>query len=129
MPDLVGKILLVEDNPTNMRLLECFLKPLGHTIYQAINGKMALEMIELYKDTIDIIVLDLQMPDISGFEIIKSLKNDPDTAKIPIIISSAHAMDEDIDKVKALNCDAIMTKPINIDLFEKTINDLLEANS
>lgn len=104
-------ILIVDDNQTNVELISMHLKPFDYTIRKAFDGVQALEMVEDEKP--DLILLDLMMPRMSGYEVCQKLKSDPRTAFIPIVIVSA--LRELDDKLKAveLGADDYLIKPFN----------------
>lgn len=105
------KILVVDDNETNVELLSMHLKPLKYEIIKAYDGEEALEMVRMHNP--DLILLDLMMPKISGYEVCQKVKSDPKTAFIPIVIVSA--LRELDDKIKAidLGADDYLFKPFN----------------
>lgn len=115
------KILIVEDNYSNYLLLEILLHQTKINITRAENGQMFYDLIK--KDNFDIILLDLQLPDISGYDIIDYIKK---YTNIPVIIQSAFSSNEIIEKTYELKVNGYITKPITrIDLFEQ-INKNLE---
>lgn len=95
--NLAGDILIVDDTPVNLRLLSNMLLGHGYNVRQAINGKMALMAVGVVPP--DLILLDIMMPDLNGYEVCKALKANPKTASIPVIFLSA--LNEVFDKVKA----------------------------
>lgn len=105
------KVLVVDDNPTNVELISVQLKPFNYQIIRAYEGEQALE--EVRKDPPDLILLDLMMPKMSGYEVCRILKSDPHTALIPTIIVTA--LRELDDKLKAieLGADDFLMKPYN----------------
>lgn len=104
-------ILIVDDNPTNVELISVQLKPFNYRIEKTYDGEQALESIR--KEAPDLILLDLMMPGMSGFEVCRQLKSDPKTHLIPTIIVTA--LRELDDKLKAieLGCDDFLMKPYN----------------
>ncbi len=117
-----GKILIVEDNPSNLKLIRDILIFQDYSVIEATDGKIALETIEKNYEEIDLILMDLQLPEIGGLEVINRIKNNPDTKNIPIIVVSAHAMESDIKKCYEAGCVDYITKPINVQEFIKKIN-------
>lgn len=95
--NLMGDILIVDDTPVNLRLLSNMLLGHGYNVRQAIDGKMALMAVGVVQP--DLILLDIMMPDMNGYEVCKALKANPQTASIPVIFLSA--LSEVFDKVKA----------------------------
>lgn len=109
--DTRPKILIVDDNPTNVELISVQLKPFNYRIEKAFDGEQALELIR--REPPDLILLDLMMPGMSGFEVCRRLKADTLTQLIPTIIVTA--LRELDDKLKAieLGCDDFLMKPYN----------------
>jgi len=105
-------ILVVDDTQENLRLLSTMLIDAGYSVRKAINGTFALRAIEV--STPDLILLDIRMPNIDGYEVCKALKANPNTANIPVIFISA--LDEIIDKVKAFELGRVdyITKPFQL---------------
>src|SRR4028118_1360693 len=108
---LVGEedILIVDDTPDNLRLLSTVLQSRGYRVRKAINGPLALKGIEIAPP--DLILLDVNMPQMNGYEVCEKLKADPQTSEIPVIFLSA--LDDVSDKVKAFAVGAVdyITKP------------------
>ncbi len=104
-------IFLVDDNPGNLRLLEGLLSAHGYKVRIANGGRLALKMI--HKHPPELVLLDILMPDLDGYEVCRRLKDDPATSHIPIIFLSA--LDEPLDKVKAFGVGAVdyVTKPFH----------------
>jgi len=105
------KILIVDDNPTNVELISVQLRPFNYEISKAYEGEEALRCVK--KNPPDLILLDLMMPRLSGYEVCKRLKNSPETCLIPIVIVTA--LRELDDKLKAieLGADDFLIKPYN----------------
>ena len=103
------KVLVVDDNPTNVELISVQLKPFNYAITKCYGGEDGLECVK--KDPPDIILLDLMMPRMSGYEVCRLLKSNPETQFIPIIIVTA--LKEIDDKIKAieLGSDDFLIKP------------------
>ena len=107
------KILVVDDEPTIVRLMEFILARQGHEMIVAVNGEEALEKIKSQHP--DLVLLDIMMPRIDGYEVAQRLRADPATAKLPIIMLSAKAQDEDIRKGVEVGVDEYITKPFTPD--------------
>lgn len=111
------QILVVEDSVTNLKLVEALLKRHGFDVLAASNAQEALAMLKTNRP--DIILLDLQLPDMDGLQLAQLLHKDPDTKNIPIIALTAFSQDK--DKQRALECGCVeyITKPFDIkDLLE-----------
>lgn len=105
------KILVVDDEPPIVRLMEFILARQGHEMLVAVNGEQAIEMAQEHSP--DLILLDIMMPRIDGYQVAKTLRSDPHHAKIPIIMLSAKAQDEDIRKGLEVGVDEYITKPFS----------------
>lgn len=110
-PILKPKILVVDDNETNVELICMHLKPFPYEVFRAYDGDQALQMIAEIQP--DLILLDLMMPRISGYEVCQKVKEDPKTALIPIIVISALRELEDKIKAMELGADDFLIKPFN----------------
>lgn len=108
---MTARILVVDDIPANVRLLEARLLAEYFEVFTAANGEEALALVEA--ERIDVILLDIMMPGIDGFEVCRRLKADPQTAQIPVVMVTA--LDQPADRVKGLQCgaDDFLTKPVN----------------
>jgi len=115
-------VLIVEDNPTNLKLLRDILTFQKYSVLEAIDGKSALESVKENYNKIDLILMDMQLPDINGLEVIQKIKAYPESLNIPIIVVSAHAMESDIKKCYEAGCIDYITKPINVQEFINKIN-------
>lgn len=112
------RILIIEDNILNMKLMTDILENLGYQITKAVDGEMALEILE--KEDFDLILLDIQLPKKSGYEVLKEMNK-----RIPTIVVSACCMEEEILKAKDKGCIDYITKPINVKAFVDKINSYL----
>jgi two-component system cell cycle response regulator DivK len=116
----VAKILIVEDNEMNRDMLSRRLMKKGYTVAIATDGLMGVEMAHTEKP--DLILLDMSLPEIDGWEAAKRLKADATTQAIPIIALTAHAMVQDKERAIAAGCDEYDTKPVEITrLLEKMV--------
>lgn len=106
---LLGTILVVEDSPSELELISHFLNESGYKVIKATGGTEALKKLELEKP--DAIITDVVMPGMSGFELCRSLKKNPETQKVPIVICSSK--NQEIDRLWAMRqgADAYVTKP------------------
>lgn len=119
------KILIIEDNPANMKLASDILSSEGYKVLKANDGEAGLNIIRQKSKEISLILLDLKLPDMDGIEIIKAAKADKTTEKIPIIVVSAHAMEADIKNTRQAGCADYITKPINIREFLDRIKSIV----
>lgn len=116
-------ILLVEDHEMNRDMLSRRLRRKGFTVEEAVDGLQALEKINHLKP--DIVLMDMSLPRMDGWEATKRIKAQPDTAHIPVIGLSAHAMSGDRQKGLNAGCDDYDTKPIDFKRLLEKINTLL----
>jgi two-component system, cell cycle response regulator DivK len=107
-------ILYIEDNPDNMMLVKRALEARGYKLLQALNGLKGVEMAE--REEVDLILLDINLPDIDGYEVARRIRNSgkPALAYVPIIAVTANALKGDAEKALSAGCDVYMSKPINI---------------
>jgi two-component system cell cycle response regulator DivK len=108
--DAPKRILVVEDNELNMKLLNDVLEAHGYEVMSTGRGAVAVEWARQYHP--DLILMDLQLPDLSGLEATRQLKADPHTSSIPVIAVTAFAMAGDEKKARDHGCDAYVAKPI-----------------
>jgi two-component system cell cycle response regulator DivK len=106
------KVLIVEDNDLNLKLLQDFLEYQKYLVYVAREGQAAIEIVHQQRP--DLVLLDMQLPVISGIEVLRRLKQNPETAPIPIIAVTAFAMREDRANFLALGCDDYISKPFKL---------------
>ncbi len=105
------KILIVEDNPQNMRLLKMTLRAKDYTLLKATDGGEALDM--AVREQPDLIIMDIRLPKVNGLAVTKKLREIPEFRHIPIIAVTAYAMKGDRERVIKAGCDAYLSKPIN----------------
>jgi two-component system cell cycle response regulator DivK len=107
-------LLLVEDNEMNRDMLSRRLARAGHQVIVAVDGGEGVEMARSHALDLDVILMDMSLPVLDGWEATRRLKADPETRAIPIIALTAHAMDGDREKALAAGCDDYDTKPIDL---------------
>ena len=117
-------ILIVEDNELNMKLFNDLLQAHGYNTLQAKDGRVVVELTR--KNRPDLILMDIQLPEISGLEITKMLKADDDLRSIPVIAVTAFAMKGDEQKIRNGGCDGYIAKPISVASFLQTVSRFLE---
>jgi CheY-like chemotaxis protein len=118
------KILLVEDNEMNRDMLSRRLEKRGYTLSIAVDGGAGVAMTKSEKP--DLVLMDMSLPVIDGWEATKLLKADPETKNIPIIALTAHAMDSDRQKAIGAGCDDFDTKPVELARLLGKIEELLK---
>ena len=121
------KILIVEDNDLNLKLFRDLLTANG---YQTIETKEGAEAIVLARQqTPDLILMDIQLPEISGLEVTERIKADRKLSHIPIIAVTAFAMKDDEEKIMRAGCEAYISKPISISDFLSAIKNFLNEEN
>jgi two-component system, cell cycle response regulator DivK len=116
-------ILIVEDNELNMKLFSDLLEAHGYKTLQTRSGKEALELTRLHRP--DLILMDIQLPEVSGLEVTQWIKRDAELRHIPVIAITAFAMKGDEERILAGGCEAYMSKPISILKFLETVRRFL----
>jgi CheY-like chemotaxis protein len=104
-------ILIVDDNPSNMKLVSFLLSNRGYEVRAASNAAEALDSIAERRP--DLILMDLQMPGVDGFQLTRQLKADPGTSAIVVVAVTAYAMKGDEARARSAGCDGYLTKPID----------------
>ncbi len=117
------KIMVVEDNPQNMRLFEMVLRVEDYTLLKATDGEEALDM--AIREQPDLILMDISLPKMSGLDVTRKLREDPAFSDTPIIGITAYAMKGDREKVLGSGCDIYMSKPVNTLALPEMIAELL----
>jgi CheY-like chemotaxis protein len=119
----VTRVLYVEDNDDNAFMLSSRLKKRGFAVTVAVDGEKGVAA--ALKERPDIIIMDLHLPVLDGFEATRRLKADPATSAIPVVALSAHAMAQHRDQALAAGCDDYDTKPVDLDRLVGKLNKLL----
>jgi len=117
------RILIVEDSPQNMRLMEMTLKAKNYTLLKATDGEEALDMAT--RERPDLIIMDVQLPKLNGLEVTRKLRDTVAFSHIPIIAITAFAMKGDKEKAIEAGCDAYLSKPIDTRQLPGMIAEML----
>ena len=112
-------VLIVEDNELNMKLFHDLLDAHGYATLQTRHGMEALQLARKHRP--DLIVMDIQLPEVSGLEVTKWLKDDDDLRDIPVVAVTAFAMKGDEQRIRDGGCEAYISKPISVGGFIETI--------
>ena len=116
-------ILVVEDQEDNRQILRDLLGSVGYDMIEAGDGLAALAAVKARRP--DLILMDIQLPEVSGLEVTKWIKEDDDLKSIPIIAVTAFAMKGDEEKIREGGCEAYLSKPISVGKFIETIRHFL----
>lgn len=117
-------VLIVEDNDLNMKLFHDLLDANGYDTIQTKDGLEALAIARSERP--DLILMDIQLPEVSGLEVTKWIKEDDDLRAIPVIAVTAFAMKGDEEKIRVGGCEAYIAKPISVQHFLDTVKGFLE---
>jgi len=121
----MSKILIVEDNELNAKLFKDLLEAHGHEIVETREGLKAVGMAREHQP--DLILMDIQLPEISGLDVTREMKADEELKKIPVIAVTAFAMKDDEQKILQAGCQGYISKPISIVPFMETIENFLKG--
>jgi two-component system, cell cycle response regulator DivK len=116
-------VMIVEDNDLNMKLFNDLLESQGYRTIKTSDGMKALELARLHKP--DLILMDIQLPEVSGIEVTKWIKEDETLRSIPVIAVTAFAMKGDEERIREGGCDAYLSKPISVPKFIETVRTYL----
>ena len=119
-----NRILIADDNPANCELLQAYLEEVDCQIELAIDGQDTLEKVESFQP--DLILLDVMMPRLNGFEVCKQLKEDPQTSKIMILMVTALNEIGDIERAVGAGTDDFLSKPVNQVELVKRVENMLK---
>ena len=118
-------VLIVEDNELNMKLFHDLLEAHGYNTVATRNGVEAIDLARKHRP--DLILMDIQLPEVSGLEVTKWIKDDPELHAIPVIAITAFAMKGDEERIRQGGCEAYLSKPISVAKFIETIRQFLGA--
>ncbi|HRZ40698.1 MAG TPA: response regulator [Candidatus Omnitrophota bacterium] len=123
--DITKKILVIDDNPTDLKLIASLLKSETCAVIAVEDAAQGLEMAMTMKP--DLLVLDVMMPIINGYNICRLLKSHPDCCRIPVLLVTSRSTEEDKKIGEEVGADSYMSKPFDPDLLIKTVKQLLEG--
>ncbi len=123
----MARILIIEDNPANMKLASLLLRNAGHTVQCAVDAETGLTLVRGERP--DLILMDIQLPGMDGLAATSLLKQDPATAGIPVIALTALAMKTDEEKSQAAGCDAYIAKPLRYQQLYAAVDALLAGSA
>jgi len=123
----MAKVLVVEDNELNLKLFCDLLTIKDHEVILSKDGFNILEIV--IEQLPDLILMDIQLADVSGLDLIKILKNNPKTNKIPIIVITAFAMKNEVMRISESGFDLYLSKPVSIDNFFFSVERFISNNN
>ena len=121
--DMKKTVLIVEDNELNMKLFNDLLEAHGYATLKTASGIDAIELARAHKP--DLILMDIQLPEVSGLEVTKWLKDDQELRSIPVVAITAFAMKGDEERIRQGGCEAYLSKPISVTKFLETVRTYL----
>lgn len=124
LPMAGARILLVDDTRLNRDLAKDLLEMEGHQVIEAVNGKECIEKARQNKP--DIILLDIELPDMSGLEVMKVIKKDPEISSIPVVAFTGHNQHEEQENFLALGFSGFIPKPFDIKKFPQMVAKFLK---
>jgi two-component system cell cycle response regulator DivK len=119
-----NKVLIVEDNELNMKLFDDLLSAHGYLTFKTRDGSHVLELAREHKP--DLILMDIQLPEVSGLEVTQWLKAEADLKHIPVVAVTAFAMKGDEEKIREGGCEDYISKPISITEFMQIVQKYLD---
>lgn len=120
------KILVVDDDPTMVKLINVNLKLNNYAVMEAVSGEQALEIVS--KDPLDLVVLDIMMPGVDGWEVLRRIRSDTGTEELPVILVTAKTQDSDVIRGWELGADEYVIKPFNPLLLVEVIKMVLDRS-
>jgi two-component system, cell cycle response regulator DivK len=124
---MAKRILVVEDNDLNRKLFCEVLKSQGYAVEPVCDGRSALESARSFAP--DLMIMDIQLPNVSGLELIEAAKRDADLKSIPVLAVTAYAGRGDEERIREAGADNYLSKPVSIGPFMKAVNALLEEKA
>ena len=119
----MAKILIVEDNELNRRLFSDLLKTRGYQVFECLEGRFDLNYVRQIRP--DLILMDIQMPDIDGLTATRMIRETPEIADTKVIAVTAFAMEGDRERILSGGCNGYLAKPISIPSFFQTVDEIL----
>ncbi|CAA0098133.1 Polar-differentiation response regulator DivK [Starkeya nomas] len=116
-------VLIVEDNELNMKLFNDLLEAHGYSTVGTRSGVEAMELARRHRP--DLILMDIQLPEVSGLDVTRALKADPELKSIPVIAVTAFAMKGDEERIREGGCEAYLSKPISVGKFLETVRQFV----
>ena len=121
----MSTILIVEDNEKNMKLARDVLKAKGYAVLEAVTGAQGLRLAREHRP--DLVLMDIQLPDINGVDVFQQLRAEPHTAAIPVVAFTASVTPADRHRITQAGFSGFLSKPINLKEFLGTVQRMLEG--
>jgi two-component system cell cycle response regulator DivK len=120
-------VLVVDDNELNLKLMQGILKVINCQMAQALDARTGIEMAEQLNP--DLIVMDVQLPDMDGIEAVRRIKKKPELSMIPVIAVTGYGVEDKHNDAKNAGCAAIISKPIAVQAFIDKLNQLMPSSA
>ncbi|MEK7205892.1 MAG: response regulator [candidate division NC10 bacterium] len=124
---MASRVLVIEDNPVNLEVVTALLEGEGCLVLRAGTAEIGLRLAA--DERPDLILMDLQLPGMTGYEATRKFKADPATASIPVVALTAQAMRGDEARAREAGCDAYLTKPVDMEVFREALRRFLPQGS
>src|SRR3954469_12562272 len=118
-----NKVLIVEDNELNMKLFDDLLSAHGYLTFKTRDGRFVLDLAREHRP--DLIIMDIQLPEVSGLEVTKWLKDDAELKSIPVVAVTAFGVEGEEERTREGGCEAYLSKPISVGKFIETVRHFL----
>ncbi len=122
-PEIMKRVLIVEDDELNMKLFCDLIRVRGHVVLKAINGEQALRLAREQRP--DLILMDMQLPDVSGLRVTRMIKNDENLKSIPVIAITSYVTKQDQETIRHGGCEDYISKPISLAGFGHVMDKFL----
>jgi DNA-binding response OmpR family regulator len=119
----MARILVIDDDESLLQMMGLILKRAGHEILQRPDGRTGVEAV--LSESVDLVIVDVMMPEVNGFQVCTFLKQDARTKHIPVMILTALNEAEQRDNAEDAGADAFLTKPVTLEILREEVNDLL----
>jgi DNA-binding response OmpR family regulator len=120
-------VLIIEDNEDIRMLLDQVLSLAGYRVVHAAGGRQALTLLREIEVAPDLAILDVEMPDVSGWEVLRAIRDDPATNDLPVIVCTVCGSAVDLDTGRELRCDGYVQKPFDVDLLVDEVEAVIDG--
>jgi len=125
MAEPMKKVVIVEDEPDTAEMFAEMMRLSGYQVYKSYGGAAALELIEEHKP--DAVVLDVMMPDLSGLDVLRLMRQNPEMDEIPVVVASAKSLPTDIQAGLDAGASVYLTKPVTYQEFSQAVQQTIDA--
>lgn len=126
MAKLIKKVVIVEDEPDTAEMFAEMMRLSGYQVYKCYGGAAAMELIGEHRP--DAVVLDVMMPDLSGLDVLRLMRKNPDMVDIPVVVASAKSLPSDIQAGLDAGASVYLTKPVTYQEFSQAVQNTIDAS-